>query len=180
MARADAKLQLPVEPCSLAILCGRALFNGVSELEVNGQYLFVADQNNHRIRRVDLQTTAVDTVLGGAQGGLGWNYMSSDPTTTGVGLLMGMGLSTDGNHLYVAITTRNMVFVLHNVNRPELASFDYVCGQVSAAYLRLRAIFDRADAPLWIGFGRVLADPPGRGGLLVRRVGGGQCGLRCQ
>jgi len=44
-----------------------ALFNGVSELEVGSRYLYAADQNNYRIRRVDLQTLAVDTVLGGAQ-----------------------------------------------------------------------------------------------------------------
>jgi sugar lactone lactonase YvrE len=47
---------------------GEALFDGPKGIALGGGGLFVADTENHAIRRVDLASGAVTTVAGGAQG----------------------------------------------------------------------------------------------------------------
>lgn len=42
-------------------------------------------------------------------------------------MLSGMGISTDGNDLYVVMASKNKVGVVRNVNTPS-ASFEYICG----------------------------------------------------
>lgn len=108
----------------------RALFNGVSELEIGSRYLYVADIYNYRIRRVDLQTRAVDTVLGGgpqSKSGL-WGFNAVNALNAGVGRLSGMGLSRNEQDLYVTMMTQNAVGVVRNVNSPGESKFVYICG----------------------------------------------------
>jgi len=103
----------------------QALFSGVGELEVQGQYLYVTDQYNYRVRRVDLVTGAVSTVLGSGSS-IGWNTNTNALLAT-CGRFAGLGASADGLYLYVAMQNSNMVGVVRNVGTPR-ASFNYVCG----------------------------------------------------
>lgn len=42
----------------------KARFSSVGDIETYGRWLYVADQFNYRMRRVDIITGAVSTVLG--------------------------------------------------------------------------------------------------------------------
>ena len=103
----------------------KALFSGVGELEAHGQYLYVTDQYNYRVRRVDLVTGAVSTVLGSGSS-VGWSTNTNALLAT-CGRFAGLGASPDGLYLYVAMQNSNMVGVVRNVGTPR-ASFNYVCG----------------------------------------------------
>ena len=85
----------------------KALFSGVGELEVQGQYLYVTDQYNYRVRRVDLVTGAVSTVLGSGSS-VGWSTNTNALLAT-CGRFAGLGVTADGLHLYVAMQNSNMV-----------------------------------------------------------------------
>jgi len=70
--------------------------------------LYVADTENHVIRRIDLTSGTIATVLGtGARG----TSFDNDPTT--VQLSRPHGVFADGDNVYVADSESHRILVLH-------------------------------------------------------------------
>lgn len=81
-----------------------ARFNSPRGLVASGNLLFVADQNNHSIRRIDTSTGEVSTMAGypgvsGVDDGTGINARFNAPE----------GIDTDGQYLYVADTQNHAI-----------------------------------------------------------------------
>jgi len=74
-----------------------ASFSGPNQITTDGTNLFVADQNNSTIRKIDIATGAVTTFAGTA-GITG----SADGTGTAASFSAPMGITTDGANLFVA------------------------------------------------------------------------------
>lgn len=73
-----------------------------------GTYLYVADHDNHRIRKVALATGEVSTFVGG--GGKGFNgYGSSDGRGGAASFYYPSGITNDGNNLYVTDRFNNRI-----------------------------------------------------------------------
>jgi DNA-binding beta-propeller fold protein YncE len=81
-----------------------ARFNGPSGITTDGTNLYVADTDNHTIRKIVISTGAVTTFAGAA--GLPG---SSDGTGTFVKFNRPFGITTDGTNLYVADTYNNTI-----------------------------------------------------------------------
>ena len=84
-----------------------ARFNGPRGITINGNYLYVADDFNHKIRRIDITTGAVTTFVGPAEG----DTTSGDADGTGNSARFNRpsDITTDGTHLFVADTLNNKV-----------------------------------------------------------------------
>jgi sugar lactone lactonase YvrE len=80
-----------------------ARFNAPSDLVVVGDYLYVADTGNNRIRRVDVSTGLTDTFAGQSTAGTG------DGTGTGCEMNAPAAITTDGTNLFVSDTGNNKI-----------------------------------------------------------------------
>jgi len=78
-----------------ALLGTQASFDGPAGITTDGTYLYVADSGNHNIRKVDIATTAVSTLVGtgvaGSVNGVGATASFNSPR----------GITTDGSSLYI-------------------------------------------------------------------------------
>ncbi len=84
-----------------------ARFNNPWGLALNGPYLYVADEQNHKIRRLDLGTREVTTVAG-------LNPMSfADGTLAAASFNYPEGLVFEGSALYVADSSNHRVRKIH-------------------------------------------------------------------
>ena len=72
-----------------------ATFNYPKGITTDGTNLYVADQSNHRIRKIVISTGVVTTLAGSSSG-------STDATGTSASFSNPRGITTDGTNLYVA------------------------------------------------------------------------------
>jgi len=72
-----------------------ASFYNPKGITTDGTNLYVADQSNHRIRKIVISTGVVTTLAGSSQG-------STDATGTSASFNYPRGITTDGTNLYVA------------------------------------------------------------------------------
>ncbi|HEX6484301.1 MAG TPA: alkyl hydroperoxide reductase [Ktedonobacteraceae bacterium] len=98
-----------------------ALFNRPQGVTLDGDILYVADTENHMLRRIDLTTQQVETIAGtGEQAGMA--------STTTWGPALGASLSSpwdivcSGNRLYIAMAGMHQIFVYY-IGRQELEPF---------------------------------------------------------
>ncbi len=82
---------------------GASFFDPI-DIEVLGNFAYVADLNNHTIRRIDLTTNAVTTIAGlaGASG-------TADGIGTAARFNKPHGISTDGANLYITDFTNHAI-----------------------------------------------------------------------
>lgn len=82
----------------------RAYFDAPKGITTDGYFLYVADWNNHTIRRVDIVSGAVTTIAGmaGKKG-------SSDGTGTAARFNRPFGITTDGINLYVTDSNNHCI-----------------------------------------------------------------------
>jgi sugar lactone lactonase YvrE len=81
-----------------------ARFNAPGGVTTDGEYLYVADTNNHTIRRIVIATGAVTTLAGSAN-----VTGSTDGTGDAAGFNTPYGITTDGTNLYVADTINSTI-----------------------------------------------------------------------
>lgn len=74
-----------------------ALFNEPCQMACDGEYIYVADSNNHCIRKINLSTGYVSTLAGVAQSA---GYVNGDALNAQFNKPMGLVLDSEGN-LYV-------------------------------------------------------------------------------
>ncbi len=72
-----------------------ARFYNPKGITTDGTNLYVADYNNHRIRKIVISTGVVTTLAGSSLG-------STDATGTSASFSRPAGITTDGTNLYVA------------------------------------------------------------------------------
>lgn len=88
-------------------------------MALDGEYLYVADTENHLIRRCDLKGRSVETVAGTGQ-------RSSDKLMTGPARVVGLNSPWDlqllGRILYIAMAGSHQIWKL-DLDRAELATF---------------------------------------------------------
>jgi TPR repeat protein len=73
-----------------------------------GNHLYVADHDNHKIRKIDIDSGSVTTFVGG--GGKGFNGSGfSDGTGTASSFYYPAGITTDGSNLYVTDQLNNRI-----------------------------------------------------------------------
>lgn len=90
----------------------QAQFNRPQGVLLSGDMLYVADTENHTIRRVDLNTQSAQTIAGtGQQYGV-VRTPTSGPATE-VALSSPWDLALSGNDLYIAMAGVHRIFVLH-------------------------------------------------------------------
>jgi streptogramin lyase len=89
-----------------------ARFNGPMGIAVQAGYLYIADTDNHTIRRLDPATGAVTTLAGSAG-----NSGSDDGTGSAARFNQPAGIASDGSYLYVADTYYN-----HTIRRLDPAT----------------------------------------------------------
>jgi len=81
-----------------------ASFNDPKGITTDGTNLYVADSNNHLIRKIVISTGAVTTVAGTGSSG------STDNTTgTSASFNQPRGITTDGTNLYVADVSNHLI-----------------------------------------------------------------------
>lgn len=80
-----------------------ALFNQPQGITIDGTYLYVADFGNNRIRKILISTGEVTTLAGGATAG------HADGSGTSALFNGPVGITTDGNNLYVADTSNHKI-----------------------------------------------------------------------
>lgn len=102
--------ELNTEPLELALEgagmpAGALAFPGKVLADEAGGRLFISDSNHHRIIVADLNTYAVQTVIGNGSRGLA----DGDFATAQFSQPQGMALSADGSTLYVADTQNHVV-----------------------------------------------------------------------
>jgi uncharacterized repeat protein (TIGR02543 family) len=81
-----------------------ASFNHPMGIATDGVYVYVADTNNQRIRRIAIATGEVATIAGGAAA-----TFADDPIGTNARFNNPRGLETDGTNLYVADLDNNRI-----------------------------------------------------------------------
>ena len=74
-----------------------------SEITSDGTNLYIADQNNHKIRQIVISTGDVTTIAG--TGSVG----SSNGTGTSASFNYPRGITTDGTNLYVADSSNHLI-----------------------------------------------------------------------
>jgi len=82
----------------------KALFNGPTAIVLLGNYLYVADTDNHTIRRVE-KTSGDTTTIAGTPGQAG----SEDGTGASARFNYPLGIATDGSYLYIADTFNHTI-----------------------------------------------------------------------
>ena len=90
---------------------GQAAFNAPRGLALAGDTLYVADTENHAIRRIDLATGAVGTVAGTGMQAERFNR-GGPARTTALSSPWDLALSADGSTLYVAMAGFQQVWAL--------------------------------------------------------------------
>ena len=80
-----------------------ASFNIPHAITTDGTNLYVADQNNHLIRKIVISTGAVTTVAGTGSSG------SANGTGTSASFNLPYGITIDGTNLYVADTFNYLI-----------------------------------------------------------------------
>jgi sugar lactone lactonase YvrE len=95
---------------------GAARFNNPTDAITDGTYLYVADANNNLIRKVVIATGVVTTLAGsgqtGAADGIGAAAsfaFSTNNSSFGYSSFNGVGITTDGQFLYVVDTGNNKI-----------------------------------------------------------------------
>lgn len=82
---------------------GRAAsFTQPEGITINGTHLYVADTGNHKIRKIDINTSVVTTLAGNSHG-------KADGTGAAASFYYPQGVTTDGIYLYVADTENNTI-----------------------------------------------------------------------
>jgi len=79
-----------------------ASFNSPRGITTDGTNLYVADTNNHRIRKIVISTGSVTTLAGSTKG-------STDATGTSASFSYPEGITTDGTNLYVSATYNHRI-----------------------------------------------------------------------
>jgi hypothetical protein len=80
-----------------------ASFNGPTGITTDGTNLYLADYNNHLIRKIVISTGAVTTVAGTGSSG------SANGTGTSASFNFPYGITTDGTNLYVVDTSNHLI-----------------------------------------------------------------------
>jgi len=80
-----------------------ASFNTPVGITTDGTNLYVADYDNHLIRKIVISTGVVTTLAGTGSSG------SVDGTGTSASFSSPTGITTDGTNLYVADTNNNLI-----------------------------------------------------------------------
>nr|WP_324257862.1 hypothetical protein [Cellvibrio fontiphilus] len=80
-----------------------AIFYSPAGITTDGTHLYVADTNNHKIRKIEIATGVVTTLAG--SGSIG----SADGTGTAARFSSPEGITTDGTHLYIADTWNHKI-----------------------------------------------------------------------
>ena len=97
----------------------QATFNHPQGMAMDGSFLYVADTENHLIRRLDLQRWTVDTLLGTGQ-------QARQANLAGVGHQVALNSPWDlvlvGRQLYIAMAGSHQIWVLH-LDRGEAQPF---------------------------------------------------------
>lgn len=78
-----------------------ASFNGPNGITTDGTYLYVADAGNKKIRKIMINTGAVTSLAGSR-----WD---TDGAGSSTGFYRPSGITSDGDHLYVADTFNNKI-----------------------------------------------------------------------
>jgi len=86
-----------------------ARFHNPEGLALDGDTLYVADKNNHAIRRVDLSARSVTTIAG--TGALGMSYAEAGPAHS-VDLRSPWDLTLHGTTLYIAMAGMHQIWAL--------------------------------------------------------------------
>ncbi len=89
----------------------QAAFNAPSGLAVAKNVLYVADTGNHAIRRIQLETGEVDTLLGQGQAGLA--QAAIDARSAGIMLDQPWGVASDGERVIVSLAASNQIWELN-------------------------------------------------------------------
>ncbi|MBI3326562.1 MAG: redoxin domain-containing protein, partial [Nitrospinae bacterium] len=98
---------------------GRATFNHPQGMALDGAYLYVADTENHLIRRLDMHKRVVDTVAGTGQ----QTRQSHVPGVgRGVALNSPWDVAVIGRRLYIAMAGSHQIWVL-NLDSMEVQPF---------------------------------------------------------
>ena len=79
-----------------------AQFNRPRGITTDGTNLYVADQNNHKIRKIVITTGAVTILAGSTSGTPSDSKGNTDATGTSARFDTPIGITTDGTNLYVA------------------------------------------------------------------------------
>jgi sugar lactone lactonase YvrE len=82
---------------------GAARFNGPKGIATDGAFLYVADTNNHSIRKVSIATRAVTTLAGNGASGF------ADGAGAAARFSLPCGVATDGVRLFVADSGNNAI-----------------------------------------------------------------------
>ena len=91
---------------------GQAQFNRPQGVLLAGDMLYVADTENHLIRRVNLLTRQVETIAGtGQQAGM--TEMPTEGPARQAALSSPWDLALAGDDLYIAMAGEHQIFVLH-------------------------------------------------------------------
>ncbi len=80
-----------------------ARFSSPESVATDGSYLYVADTQSHKIRKVEIATGVVTTLAGNGSGGY------ADGIGSTASFERPRGLTINGNHLYVADTDNNKI-----------------------------------------------------------------------
>jgi DNA-binding beta-propeller fold protein YncE len=100
-----------------------AQFNRPQGVTLVGDVVYVADTENHTIRRVDLKAQQVETIAGtGQQYGIDMAPTPTHGPAREVALSSPWDLACAGNELYIAMAGMHRIFVLH-LDRDEIEPF---------------------------------------------------------
>ncbi|MBL0265618.1 MAG: hypothetical protein IPQ05_17560 [Leptospiraceae bacterium] len=115
-----------------------ALFNTPQGVTTDGTNLYVADSNNHRIRKIVISSGVVTTLAGSSQGFL-------DGTGTAAQFFNPVGLTMDGTNLYVGDTSN------HRIRKIVISSgvVTTLAGSATSGFLDLKQHFAEQFNFLW-------------------------------
>ena len=85
--------------------CDGAQLNGPFWVSLSNNNLFIADANNHRVRKIDLRTKIIETIAGNGTAG----YTDHRTDINGVALNLPAGLAVNEKHLYIADYGNNAI-----------------------------------------------------------------------